>query len=60
MTEYFSNFLVIALLVFLPIVIVRLINENTGYLNNRIHRIFATILLIVVIYIVLYTLLSFI
>ncbi len=60
MSEYYLNFLVIGLLVFLPVVIVRFIRENTGLLNNRIHRVFATIVLIVVLYLVLYTFLTFI
>ena len=60
MSEYYLNFLVIGLLVFLPVVIVRFIRENTGLLNNRIHRVFATIVLIVALYLVLYTFLTFI
>ena len=60
MSEYYLNFLVIALLVVLPIVIVRFIKENTRLLDKRIHRVFATIVLIVVLYIVLYTALTFI
>lgn len=60
MSEYYLNFLVIGLLVFLPVVIVRFIRENTGLLNNRIHRVFATIVLIVVLYLMLYTFLTFI
>ena len=60
MSEYYLNFLVIALLVVLPIVIIRFIKDNTGLLDKRIHRVFATIVLIVVLYIVLYTALTFI
>jgi len=60
MSEYYLNFLVIGLLVFLPVVIVRFIRENTGLLNNRLHRVFATIVLIVALYLVLYTFLTFI
>jgi len=60
MSEYYLNFLVIGLLVFLPVVIVRFIRENTGLLNNRIHRVFTTIFLIVALYLVLYTFLTFI
>ena len=60
MSEYYLNFLVIALLVLLPIVIIRFIKENTGLLTKRIHSIFATILLIFVLYIVLYIALTFI
>ena len=54
------SYLILLLLVFLTIVIVRFIKENTGLLDKRIHRILATIVLIVVLYLVLYTVVTFI
>ena len=60
MSANYLNYLMLALLVFLTIVIVRFIKENTGLLDKRIHRVLATIVLIVVLYIVLYTALTFI
>lgn len=60
MSANILSYLILLLLVFLTIVIVRFIKENTGLLDKRIHRILATIVLIVVLYLVLYTVVTFI